>query len=106
MTATGPSSRADRREQLLAQLIRRLVAGLQGDERRDDLAAQLVRHAGHARFGDGRVAQERRLDLDRADPVIGDLDDLVGATGEPDVAVLVDVGGVADVVDRPGTLRQ
>ena len=49
-------------------------------------------------FGDGRVAQERRLDLDRPDPVIGDLDDLVGAPGEPDVAVLVDVGGVADVV--------
>ena len=97
ITATGPSSWrtvaiSSRRS------LRRLVADAQRDERLDDLAAQLVRDAGDARLGDRRMPQERRLDLDRPDPVVGDLDDLVGPAGEPDVAVLVLVRGIADVV--------
>ena len=74
------------------------MAGPQRDERLDDLTAQFVRDTGDAGLGDGRVAQEGRLDLDRPDPVIRDLDDLVGPAGEPDVPILVDVRGVADVV--------
>ena len=66
-------------EQLLAQLLRRLMPLPEHDERGDDLAAQLDRAAGDARLGDRRVAEERRLDLDGAEPVAGDLDDLVGA---------------------------
>src|SRR5207247_5415719 len=48
---------------------------------------------------DGGVTEERGLDLDRADPVIGDLDDLVGATAEPHVAVSVDRRRIAGEVD-------
>src|SRR5256885_16546836 len=36
------------------------------------------------------MTKERGLDLDRADAMVGDLDDLVGAAAEPHVAVLVD----------------
>ena len=98
-----PELLADGRQDLAAQLVRRLMADLEDDERGDDFAAQLVRRRRHAGLGDGRVSQEGRLDLDRADPMAGDLDDLVRATREPDVAVVVDVGRVADVVDRPGS---
>ena len=72
---------------------------LQHDERRDHLAARLVRPADDAALGHGRVREERALHFDRADAVRGDLDDLVGAAAEPEVAVLVDVGRVAGVVD-------
>jgi hypothetical protein len=36
------------------------------------------------------VAKECRLDLDRAYPMTSDLDDLIGATAEPDVTVFVE----------------
>ncbi len=104
MTATGPSSLADRVEQLLPESGRREVPLPEHHERRDDLAAQLVRAAGDARLGHRRVREEGRLDLDRADAVVGDLDDLVGAAGEPDVAVLVDVCRVARGVDAGNPL--
>ena len=45
------------------------------------------------------MREERALDFDRAEAVRGDLDDLVGAAAEPEVAVLVDVRRVAGVVD-------
>src|SRR2546430_9296972 len=93
-----PQLVADRLDQLAAQLVGWLVAGTERDERLDDLATELVRHAGDARLGDRRVAEERGLDLDRPDPVVGDLDDLVSSTGEPDIAVGVHVRGVPDVV--------
>ena len=43
--------------------------------------------------------QAGALDFDGADAVAGDLDDLVGAAAEPDVAILIDVRRVAGVVD-------
>ena len=89
---------AQRLPQLGGQLVGRLAAGLEHDERRDDLAAQLVRAARGAGLGDRRMAQERGLHLDRAEAVRGDLDDLVGTAGEEGVAVVVDVGRVAHPV--------
>src|SRR4029077_20443060 len=85
---------ADRRQQLRLQGVRWLVALLEDDERRDHLAAKLIRTAGDARLGDRRMAEERGLDLDRPDAMVGDLDDLVGAAAEPDVSVPVDRGRV------------
>ena len=83
------------------------MAVLEHDEGGDHLAAQLVRTARDAGLGDGAMAQDGALDLDGADAVRGDLDDLVGAAAEPDVAVLVDLGGVAAEVDVwPGTRSQ
>src|SRR5437016_6332980 len=80
------------REQLGLQRVGRRVALPQHDERRDDLAAKLVGPSGYAGLGDRGVAKERRLDLDRPDAVIGDLDDLVGPPAEPDIPVGVDGG--------------
>src|SRR5439155_20719284 len=95
----GAKLAADGGEELLAELGGEVVALLQDDEGGDDLAAQLVGPAGDAGLGDGGVLHERALDLDGADAVRGDLDDLVGPPAEPHVAVLVDGGGVAGEVD-------
>ncbi len=77
---------------------------LQQDERRNHFAAKFVGTADHAALGHRRVLQARALDLDGADAVAGNLDDLVGAAAEPHVAVLVNVRGVAGVVDAGNTL--
>ena len=53
----------------------------------------------NAGFGDGGMGQKRRLNLHGADAMSRNLDDLVGATGEPDVAVFIHVGGVSGKVD-------
>ena len=90
--------------QRLAQLAGWRVTVLQQDERRNHFAAHLVGTADHAAFGDRRMLQARALHLDGADAVAGNLDDLVGAAAEPDVAVLVDVRGVAGVVDAGNPL--
>src|SRR3712207_9525934 len=59
----------------------------------------MVRPAEDTRLGDRRVTQEGGLHFDRTDAVAGDLDDLVGAAAEPEVAVLVDRGGIAGEID-------
>jgi hypothetical protein len=71
---------------------------LQHDEGGDDLAPQLVGPADGAAFGHGRMREEGALHFDGAEPVRGNLDDLVGASREPEVAVLVHVRRVARVV--------
>src|SRR5258708_37725096 len=98
-----PELPAHRREQLGLERVRRLLSLLEDDERGDDLAAQLVGATGDAGLGDRRIAEERRLDLDGPDAVVRDLDDLVGATAEPDGAGRVDRLGIAGVGhDLPG----
>ena len=64
-----PELAADGVEQRLAQLVRRRVAVLEQHERGDHLAARLVGPADDAALGDGRMREERALDLDRADAV-------------------------------------
>jgi hypothetical protein len=49
-------------------------------------------------LGDGRVLDQGALDLERADQVAGGLDDVVGASDEPEVAVGVASGEVAGEV--------
>src|SRR5438477_5573865 len=90
---------ADSREQLFLELIGRLATLLQHDERRYDLAAEFVGAPRHTGLGDRGVSEERGLDLDGADTVVGDLDDLVGASAEPDIAVRIDRRRVAGEVD-------
>ena len=69
----------------------------QHDDRADDRAA-LVVGRGHDRgLGDGRVRDERRLDLERADPVARGDDHVVGAALEVEAAVLVACDAVAGV---------
>jgi hypothetical protein len=66
-----------------------LVARPQDDERLDDLAAIGIRLAHDGALGDRRVLEESALDLEGPDAIRGREDDVVGATGEPQVAVLV-----------------
>src|SRR5262245_44555595 len=43
--------------------------------------------------------EEGGFHLDRANPVGGDFDHLIGAAGKPDEAVVIDVGRVSCVID-------
>ena len=45
--------------------------GFERDERLDDVAGDLVGDADDAGLGDGRVLEQRALDLERADEVAG-----------------------------------
>ena len=68
------------------------------------LALEVVGHADHRALGDVGVAGERRLDRARRQPVPGDVEHVVGAAHDVDVAVLVDepavTGEVVAVEDR------
>ncbi len=55
--------------ELAAKLVGRLVAVLERDEGLDDLHRHRVRLADDAGLGDGRVLDQRALDLERADEV-------------------------------------
>ena len=68
------------------------MPGPEGDERLDDLPAQLVRLADDAGLGDRRMLDERRLDLERSQPLPGCLDHVVRAAKEPEVTLLVPIG--------------
>ena len=59
------------------------------DERLDHVALDLVGRGDRGRLAHRRVLDAGRLDLERADPVAGGDDHVVGAPGVPDVAVLV-----------------
>ena len=54
--------------------------------------------ADDARLGDGRVLEQRALDLERADQVPGRLDHVIRPTDEPEVAITVALGQVAGQV--------
>ena len=53
--------------------------------------------ADHGRFGDRRVTDREIFQIDRRDPLAAGLDDVLGAVGDPHIAVLVDGGDVAGV---------
>src|SRR5207245_4901312 len=79
---------------------RRYAAFLDHNERCDHLHPHRVGPGCDAGFGHAWVAQERRLDFDRSDPVAGDLDDLVGTSAEPDITIIVERRCVAGEVQR------
>ena len=87
--AIGPISFRTQADQLLPQRLVRLDAGLEGHVAVDALALEVVRAADHRGLGDGRVGDQRALDLGRAHAVAGDVDHVVDAAGDPVVAVLV-----------------
>ena len=97
--AMGPISLRTQRDQLLAQLLGRLLAGLQRDVGVDALALDVVREADDRRLGDLRVGDQGALDLGRAQAVAGDVEHVVDAAGDPVVAVLVAAAAVAGEVE-------
>ena len=74
-------------------------AFLHGDERGDRLALDLVRAADDGGLGHARMIDQRALDFHRADAVPGDVQHVVDAAEQPEVAVVVALGAVAGEVD-------
>ncbi len=70
----------------------------EGDEGGDRLAGVLVGLADHGGLGDLGVGDDRRLDLGGAHAMPGHVEDVVDAADDPEVAVGVLAGGVADEV--------
>ena len=102
----GPGELADLgghvADQLVAQRVRLLDAVARDHEDRDLLAPDRVGRADGRGLRDGRVRHERRLHLGRGDAVAGDVDDVVDAAHQPEVAVLVGLRAVAgEVHGRP-----
>ncbi len=64
-------------------------AVLQRHEAEDRLPLQLVRRADDGRLGDARVGDQRALDLGGAEAMAGDVQHVVDAPHDPEVAVLV-----------------
>ena len=78
----------------------RLCPWRQDDEGRDHLAAQRIRSPGDTRLGHRWMLEKGSFDLDGAHPVRGDFDHLIGASGEPDKAIVIDVRRIA-LCNRP-----
>ena len=92
-------------DQLGAQRLAGLLAAAQEDEGLDRLPLDRVGLADHRRLADGGVADQRRLDVGGADAVAGDVEDVIGAAENGDVAILVVGGDVAGDV-HPGMRRK
>src|SRR4051812_17021666 len=107
--ALRPRELADPLGHMLAdvadQLLGAVEVALQGHERRDRLAGVLVGLADARRLGHMLVADDRGLDLGRGHPVAGDVDHVVDAPDDPEVAVLVPARRVSDEVDVLAVLR-
>ena len=104
MIRLGRANLPIRLADVLADLLRRARrrprrVALERHERGDRLAGVLVGLADHRGLGDLRVRDDRRLDLGGRQPVAGDVDHVVDAPDDPEVAVLVLARGVADEVD-------
>ena len=68
------------------------------DEGGDDLAPALVGKADHRHFGHGGMQRQAALDLDRRDVLAAGDDHVVDTAGDEQVAVRVEVAGVAGEV--------
>src|SRR5688500_11450355 len=73
----------------------RLNAGLESDEGDEGLAFEFVGTSDHGGFGDFRIADERAFDFGGADAVTGDVEHVIDAADNPEVAVLVLSAAVA-----------
>lgn len=73
-------------------------AGAEGDVRHHRLAGQFVGGGDDRGLRDRGVRDQSRFDLGGRQPVTGDIDDVVDASGDPEVAVLVAPGPVPSEV--------
>jgi carotenoid cleavage dioxygenase len=77
--------------QFLAELRARFEAYAQNDKDVDRIALDVVRQGNCGGLGHGRVRDQRRFDLGRAEPVAGNLDDVVGPADDPEIAAKGDI---------------
>ena len=102
--------RGDRADLLagpLPELGRQLVARLAPLDQRDigvdALALDVVRIADNGRFRDLGVGDERGFDLRRSHAVTRDIEHVVDAAGDPEIAVLVPPRAIArEIASREG----
>src|ERR1700730_2272751 len=85
--------------ELLHQLLRSRIAILDGDEGRDGLPFDLVGTGDDRGLGDERIVDKSRLDLHGRHAVARNVHDVVHATQQPEVALIVDLGAIAGEVD-------
>src|SRR5262249_11743661 len=84
---------------------RPLDAGLEHNEAAGDLALELVGDADHGALGDILMRGEHLLHSTGREPMAGDVNDIVGATHDVDVAVFVLEAGIRRLV-IPGKLGE
>src|SRR5271170_6499204 len=75
-----------------------MTAALERHEAYDRLPLQFVGTAYYGRLGDRPMGLQRAFDLHRAQPMARDVDHVVDAAHQPQVAVLVAAGAVAGEV--------
>ena len=75
-----------------------LHAGTQHDERLRHVQPLRVRAGNDGRFGHIGVLDQHRLQLERAQPVVGTFENVIGASHVGDVAIAIPRGNVARVV--------
>src|SRR5581483_11734027 len=81
--------------QLLGKLARTRIAAFERHECDDRLTGYLVHLAANRSFGDCGMIDERALDLCGRNAVAADVHDVVDATHEPEVSVLIAFAAVA-----------
>jgi hypothetical protein len=82
--------RAHPGDDLLAQFLSLRPVGLERDIGEEALALDLMREPDHR-----RMRADRRLQLDCAEPVAGDIDDVIDPPGDPVITILVAPGAIA-----------
>src|SRR5690606_3479929 len=85
--------------QILTQPLVRSDALLHGDERRYRLAPEPTRASDDSCFRDRWLIDQRALHFHRADTMTGDVQHVVDAAQDPEVAVLVALRAIAGKVD-------
>src|SRR5581483_5133390 len=91
--------------QLLCELIAAVgTALLERDKRAHGLARDLVRPRHYSRLGDGRMADQRRLQSHRAQAMAADVHHVIHAAQNPEVPIFVTPRCVASKIDSGNTL--
>ena len=85
---------ADLENEILAQLVRELVAVLDRDECVDRLTGELVADTDDCGFGDCVVLDERGFDLGGGETVTGHVDDVVDTAPDPVITLVVACGTI------------
>src|SRR5262249_42730825 len=75
--------------QFLAQVSIGLHIAFQSDKGHEGLTLQIIWTANYSRFGDLLMAHEFALDFGGADPMTGDIENVVDPTHNPKVTILV-----------------
>src|SRR5260370_12004097 len=75
--------------QFALQIVRSVDSAFQGRESDRAWSVKCVRLADDSRFCDSHMTHQRALDLRRAEPVPGDIKDVVDAPDDPKISILI-----------------